>query len=267
MSHRNPIRLAAFRMGYIAVIVFMMLPLLVVISTSLTSSGFLHFPPKEPTLKWYNVFLESPSWIQAFKNSLIIATGTMFLSTAVGLMAAIGLRGASQRIQGMVVPLLLLPMIVPGVVLGVTLLMYFSRFDLQQTYTGVVLAHTLWTAPLVFFIMQAVFSRFDWQIREAAMDLGGRPLRVYLEVVFPGIKDGIFTAALIAFILSLQEFLAALFLTGPDTVTVPVLAWNSLRNQLDPLVSVVSTLLILAVIIVLIPASFVYGFDRLAKQL
>lgn len=269
MSHRSPYdpRLLAFRAGYLVIAAFMLLPLLVVISTSLTESGYLHFPPDNPTLKWYQRFLESSRWMEAFKNSIIIAIGTMFLSTAMGVSAAVGLRGVTGKLRGIVVPLLLIPMLVPGVVLGVTLLMYFSRFNLQQTYIGVILAHTLWTAPLVFFIMQAVFSRFDWQIRDAAMDLGGRPIRVYLEVVFPGIKDGVIASALVAFILSLQEFLAALFLTGSDTVTVPVLAWNSLRQVLDPIVSVISTVMILSVIIVLIPASLVFGFRRLVRHL
>lgn len=256
-----------YKAGYLSVVAFMLIPLLVVVSTSLTESGFLHFPPDNPTLKWYHAFLDSPRWIKAFENSLIIAVGTMVLSTPLGVLGAIGLRGVSGRLRGVVVPLLLIPMLVPGVVLGVTLLMYFSELGLQQTYIGVILAHTLWTAPLVFFIMQAVFTRFDWQLYEAAKDLGGRPGRAYLEVVFPGIKDGIFVSALVAFILSLQEFLAALFLTGRETVTVPVLAWQSLRQVLDPKISVISTLLILAVIIVIVPASIVFGLERLARQL
>jgi putative spermidine/putrescine transport system permease protein/spermidine/putrescine transport system permease protein len=266
---RNVERLgtAAFRLGYVAVVVFMMLPLLVVISTSLTPSGFLHFPPDEVTLKWYYEFLDRPDWIQAFKNSLIIAAGTTVVSTTLGVMAAIGVQGITGRLRGWVVPLFLVPMLVPGVVLGVTLLMYFSWFGMQQTYVGVILAHSLWTTPLVFFLMQAVFKRFNWQLRDAGMDLGASPTRTFFEIILPGIKHGVFASALVSFILSLQEFIAALFLTGSDTVTVPVLAWNSLRNQLSPMISVVSTLLIVAVILLLVPASVAYGFDRLSKQL
>lgn len=257
----------AFRLGYVVVAAFMMLPLLVVVSTSLTPSGFLHFPPKDITLKWYSVFLHRPNWIAAFKNSLIIAAGTTVVSTTLGVMAAIGVQGISGRLRGWIVPLFLLPMLVPGVVLGVTLLMYFSWFGMQQTYIGVILAHSLWTTPLVFFLMQAVFTRFNWQLRDAGMDLGASPTRTFFEIVLPGIKHGVLASALVSFILSLQEFIAALFLTGSDTVTVPVLAWNSLRNQLSPMVSVVSTLLILAVVVLLVPASLAYGFDRLSKQL
>lgn len=264
---RHRIEVAAFRLGYVAIVAFMVMPLLVVISTSLTPSGFLHFPPDGFTMKWYHEFLASQDWIKAFKNSLIIATGTMFVATLVGVMAAFGVQGISNRAKGAVIPLLLLPMLVPGVVLGITLLMYLSRFDMQQTYIGVILAHSLWTTPLVFFLMQAVLSRFNWQLRDAGMDLGASQTRVFFEVILPSIKQGVFAAALVSFILSLQEFLAALFLTGPDTVTVPVLAWNALRHQLSPMVSVVSTLLILAVVALLIPASLVYGFERLSRQL
>ena len=258
---------AAFRLGYVAVATFMMLPLLVVVSTSLTPSGFLHFPPEDITLKWYAEFLNRDDWITAFENSLIIAAGTTVVSTTLGVMAAIGIQGVTGRLRTWVVPLFLVPMLIPGVVLGVTLLMYFSEFDMQQTYLGVILAHSLWTTPLVFFLMQAVFRRFNWQLRDAGMDLGASPTRVFVEIILPGIKHGVLASALVSFILSLQEFIAALFLTGADTVTVPVLAWNSLRNQLSPMVSVVSTLLILAVILLLVPASLAYGFDRLSKQL
>lgn len=264
---RHQVELAAFRLGYAAIAAFMLLPLLVVISTSLTPSGFLHFPPDDITVKWYHEFAASDKWIKAFKNSLIIATGTMLLATTLGVMAAFGVQGISDRTEGFVIPLFLLPMLVPGVVLGITLLMYLSKFDMQQTYIGVILAHSLWTTPLVFFLMQAVLSRFNWQLRDAGMDLGASQTRVFFEITFPSIKHGVFAAALVSFILSLQEFLAALFLTGPDTVTVPVLAWQSLRHQLSPMVSVVSTLLILAVIILLVPASLVFGFERLSRQL
>lgn len=267
MSRRDTVGLAGFRVTYVLLATFMMFPLLVVVSTSFTGSGHLSFPPEEFTLEWYGTFLEDERWLNAFKNSILIAVGATVVSTALGVMAAFGMQGLGKQRRNVLIPVILVPMLVPTVVLGVTLLMYLSKFGMQQTYVGVILAHSLWSTPMVFFIMQAVLTRFDWNLTDAAADLGATPFRSFVEVVLPGIKHGILASALIAFILSLQEFIVALFLTGYDTVTVPVLAWNALRDMVNPLVSVVSTLLILAVVILLVPVALTYGFERLARRL
>jgi ABC-type spermidine/putrescine transport system permease subunit II len=157
-------------------------------------------------------------------------------------------------------------LLVPGVIIGVTLLTFFSRFGLQGSYLALVLAHSLWATPLTFSVLQASFARFDWRQREAALDLGAGPARSIVAVVLPGVRPGLVVAALVAFIVSLQEFVMALFLSGPDTRTVPVQAWNSLRQSLDPLVSVVSTLLVVAVLGLVVVASLVAGLDRLATD-
>jgi ABC-type spermidine/putrescine transport system permease subunit II len=156
--------------------------------------------------------------------------------------------------------------LVPGVIIGVTLLTFFSRLGLQQSYPALVLAHSLWATPLTFSVMQSTFARFDWQLHEAALDLGASRPRAFLYVVVPEVRAGLAVAALVAFIVSLQEFVMALFLSGPDTRTVPVQAWNSLRQSLDPLVSVVSTILLFAVVLLVLLAGALAGLERLATE-
>lgn len=267
MLTKDQVEIGTFRFAYLLIAMFMLLPILVVVGTSVTKSGYLQFPPDQITFNWYRNFFQNERWIKAFTNSIIIAAGTMAFSTPVGVMAAYGIRGTDDRLRRLVTMGILIPLLVPPVILGITLLMYLSKFGMQQSFIGVILAHSLWSTPMVFFIMQAVFSRFDWQLSDAAADLGARPTRAFLEVIFPSVRHGIIASALIAFILSLQEFIMALFLTGFYTRTVPVLAWNSLRDQVDPMVSVVSTLLILSVLVFLIPAAIAMGFDRLARKL
>ena len=256
-----------FRAFYAFVVFAMLTPLIIVISTSVAKSGYLSFPPKQISFTWYEQFIQDDSWIQALINSAITSTATMVLSTTLGVMAALGVRGVTSRWSQLVVPLVLVPLLIPALVIGVTLLMFFSEFQLQQTYIGIVMAHSLWATPLVFFIMQAVLSRFDWQQRDASMDLGAGPLRTFGEITLPNVRHGIMASAIIAFIISLQEFIMALFLSGYSTRTVPVLAWTSLRQSLSPVISVVTTVLILAALALLIPAAFVLGLERLAKQL
>lgn len=267
MFEREHLESALFKGFYAVVMLAMLAPLIIVIGTSAAKSGHLTFPPKQLSATWYEQFMRESRWITALVNSAITATGTMVLSTLLGVTAALGVHGTDSRWTNALVPLALLPLLIPAVVIGITLLMFLSEFNLQQTYLGIVLAHSLWATPLVFFIMQAVLSRFDWQLKEAGTDLGADPLRTFSEIVLPNIRHGIFASAMIAFIISLQEFIMALFLSGYGTRTVPVLAWISLRQTLSPLISVVSTVLIAAALVLLIPAAFALGFERLAKQL
>lgn len=264
---RERLETAAFRAAYGLVALLMVLPLLIVISTSFGKSGQLVFPPDGFSLKWYSAFLADSSWTQAVVNSLITAGGTAVLATFLGVTAAFGLKGLESKWLRYFIPVALLPLLLPAVVIAVIMLMYLSKFGLQRSYLAIIFAHSLWATPLVFFIMQAVLSQYDWQLKDAANDLGAGPIRSFKEVILPNVKNGIFASALIAFVISLQEFVMALFLSGQNTRTVPVLAWIALRNVLDPVISVVSTVLIAAALALLVPAALAVGLERLAKQL
>lgn len=264
---RERIETAVFRLSYGLVALLMVAPLFVVVSTSFTSTGELTFPPKGFSFKWYGEFVADAGWRQALVNSLITSTGTALLATFFGVTAAFGLKGLESKWLQYVVPVALLPLLMPAVVIAVILLMYLSQFGLHRSYIAIIFAHSLWATPLVFFIMQAVLTQFDWQLKDAANDLGAGPLHAFIEVILPNVKNGILASALIAFIISLQEFVMALFLSGQTTRTIPVVAWTALRNVLDPVISVVSTLLIGMALLLVIPAALAIGLDRLAKQL
>ncbi|RKD94879.1 ABC transporter permease [Halopiger aswanensis] len=264
---RERLGTAAFRLGYAAIVAFLLLPLLVVVVTSFSASSQLVFPPESYSMASYLAFFENDAWLEAFDNSLIVGLGTTVVATSLGVTAAFGQElddGAAGRV---LVPLVLLPLLIPPVIFGVTLLVYFNELGLQDTYLSLILAHTLWATPLVYFVMRSVFSRFDWQQLDAARDLGAGPVRSFVHVVLPNVKHGIFVGALLAFIISLQEFVMALFLSGDSTATIPVVAWNTLRDSLDPMVSVVSTFLILISLIALLVAVIATNLQWVAKQL
>lgn len=267
MFSRESTEVRLFQLAYALIFAFMLLPLFVVVGTSFTAAGTLTFPPEELSAVWYSEFFNDLQWLRAFENSIIIGIGTTILSTILGVSAALGLQLSGQRGAKYLTPLVLLPLLVPPVVLGITLLIFFSRFDLHQTYVSIVLAHSLWATPLVFFIMQSVFERFDWSLRDAGQDLGAGPWRNFRYVIFPGVRNGVLVSALIAFIISLQEFIMALFLSGWETRTIPVLAWTTLRQSLDPMVSVVSTFLILMSLGGILIIAAIMNMEWLAKQL
>jgi putative spermidine/putrescine transport system permease protein/spermidine/putrescine transport system permease protein len=261
------VKIAAFRAGYGAIFAAMLLPLVIVIATSFSASGNLQFPPEGFSLRWYGAFFADIQWLRAFDNSLVIGIGTTVVATGMGVTAAFGLEARKGRLANLLTPVVILPLLIPPVILGVTLLVYFSRLGLRSSYLGIILAHSLWATPLVFFVMQSVFQRFDWELRDAGMDLGANPIRVFLYVILPNVKNGILVSALLAFIISLQEFVMALFLSNFQTQTIPVLAWNSLRQSLTPTVSVVSTFLILISVGGLLIAALAMNIDFVAKRL
>lgn len=264
---RETVELMAFRFLYGAVLTAMIAPLLIIVGTSFNHDATLMFPPEQFSLVWYQEFLTDSRWMRAFANSLLIASATTVLSLVLGTTAAYGIQGVDSRITQVLLPVVLLPILIPPVVIGIVLVIYMSMLGLFQTYVSIVIAHTLWAAPLVFFIMQAVLSRFDWQLRDAALDLGGTPLEAFRHAALPQIKSGIAAAGLIAFIISLQEFIMALFLSSYATQTVPVLAWSALRQFIDPIISVVSTILMLSIFVVLVPIVVLFSFDWVARQL
>ncbi|MDJ1431622.1 ABC transporter permease [Halostagnicola sp. A-GB9-2] len=265
--HRETFEDVAFRAGYLALLVFMLLPLLVVIVTSFSGSGRIAFPPDSFSLVWYGEFFESIRWLNAFTNSLIVGFGTALAATVLGVMGAFGQEIEDGSFGKLLAPLVLIPLLIPPVILGITLLMYFNEVGLRGSYASIVLAHTLWATPLVYFVMRSVFSRFDWQQLDAAHDLGAGPIRSFVQVVLPNVKHGIFVGALLAFIISLQEFVMALFLSTPNTETIPVLAWTEIRQALDPMVSVVSTFLILISVGAIVVAVIATNLEWLSKQL
>lgn len=255
-----------FRLVYAGVFVFLLAPVFVVIATSVSPTSAVAFPPSGVSSRWYASLLESDQWMRAIRNSLLVATGTALVSTALGVSGALGVRRLSGRVAGLITGIVLVPLLVPGVVLGVTLLVFFSELGRQQELWTLIAAHSLWATPLTYSVMRATFARFDWQLRDAALDMGAGRVRAFWEVVTPNVTAGLLAAALIAFVVSLQEFVMTLFVSGRDTRTVPVVAWNSLRNSLDPLVSVTSTLLVAAVLLVVAVAGVAVGLDRVAMD-
>ncbi|SIR84808.1 putative spermidine/putrescine transport system permease protein/spermidine/putrescine transport system permease protein [Natronorubrum daqingense] len=265
--HRETVETVAFRAGYLALFALMVTPLLVVIATSFSDGARIAFPPENLSLAWYGEFFDRINWLEAFTNSILVGVGTAVLATALGVLGAFGQEFDDGLLGTVVAPLVLVPLLIPPVVLGITLLIYFNEVGLRGSYASIILAHTLWATPLVYFVMRSVFSRFDWQQLDAAHDLGAGPVQSFVHVVLPNVKHGVFVGGLLAFIISLQEFVMALFLSTSSTETIPVLAWTELRQAMDPMVSVVSTFLILISLGTLVLAVIATNLEWVSKQL
>ncbi|WP_232688464.1 ABC transporter permease [Halobacterium zhouii] len=258
---------ALFRAGYWLVFAVAMLPIVVVFVTSFQQGQYLTFPPSEFSLQWYTQFFSSSKWLSAVRDSIIIGVGASVLATTLGVTGSLAVQRSDSVLARILPPIILLPLLLPPVVIGLTLLIYFNSIGFMNAYLNIIVAHTLWATPLVFFIMQSVFARFDWSLRDAGMDLGASPGRVFYHVVLPNVRSGVIISGVVAFIVSLQEFIMALFLKSFTVKTVPVLAWQSLQSSLTPIVSVVSTFLVGASVLGVLIATTLMNIEWLAEQL
>ena len=236
------------------IIAYIAIPVLVTLVMSFNDSSVIRFPIKAWSSKWYQDFFGSPQWVEALKSSVIIACGTMIISTASGVMAAWAFERFTFPFKSVVYLLIMLPLFMPGVVLGLGVAMTFGDisvfgWDIYGSRGLVMLAHSLWAMPLVFMLMEATFRTVDHRIVEASYDLGGRPIQTFFEIVLPSVSTGIISSALFAFVISLNEFVMALFLTTRDTQTLPVLMWLSLRSAGTPRLAVASVVLAAAVFV------------------
>lgn len=236
------------------IIAYIAIPVVVTLVMSFNDASVIRFPIKVWSLKWYEDFFASPQWVDALKSSVIIALGTTVISTASGVLAAWAFERFNFSFKSLVYLLIMLPLFMPGVVLGLGVAMSFGDISLfgYNIYGSrglVMLAHSLWAMPLVFMLMEATFRTIDHRIIEASYDLGGRPIQTFFEIVLPSVSTGIISSALFAFVISLNEFVMALFLTTRDTQTLPVLMWLSLRSAGTPRLAVASVILAAAVFV------------------
>jgi len=236
------------------IIAYIAIPVIVTLVMSFNDASVIRFPIKAWSLRWYGDFFGSPQWVDALKSSVIIALGTTVISTVSGVLAAWAFERFTFAFKPVVYLLIMLPLFMPGVVLGLGVAMAFGDVSLfgvniYGSRVLVMLAHSLWAMPLVFMLMEATFRTVDHRIVEASYDLGGRPVQTFFEIVLPSVSTGIISSALFAFVISLNEFVMALFLTTRDTQTLPVLMWLSLRSAGTPRLAVASVILAAAVFV------------------
>ncbi|MGE0150474.1 MAG: ABC transporter permease subunit [Parvibaculaceae bacterium] len=229
-------------------IVFLVLPLLVVIVLSFSSSPFLVFPPPGFSTRWYADFFTSPAWRNAVLFSFEIGILSSLLAVAVGICGAFLVVRRKFRGQRAAFLIMLAPLVTPTIVLALGLYREMIDLDLLGTVTGMVLGHALIGAPYAVVIMVSAFRSFDWNLSNAAAILGARPLAVLRRVTLPILRPAVLTAGLLAFLASFDELIIALFLLGRQPPTLPIKMWNDIRMQINPVISSASSIIIVAIV-------------------
>ena len=229
------------------VLTFIWIPIALTSIMAFNAGGFLSFPIQNFSLRWFSEFFSSPLWVDALLNSLLAASAVSLISTIAGASLAFVFDKHNLPRRGVCYFLPLLPLFMPGVVLGLSMLISFGAV-LKGTLLFVILAHSLWAMPLVFMVMEATFRQVDRRVIEASWDLGATPARTFAEITLPMVLTGLVSSALFAFVVSLNEFIMALFLTTRETQTLPVLMWQSLRSAGTPILAVAALILMVIVV-------------------
>jgi putative spermidine/putrescine transport system permease protein len=228
----------------IAIAAFLIAPSFIVVPLSLSTSPFLQFPPPGYSFQWFEQFFSDPTWTDALMRSLRVATGAMLLAIVLGLATAYALVRSGSRLLRWAEPLLLLPMMVPIVIYGIAAYGVALALGLVGSLLLLTVAQAVLALPYVLLNLTAALRTTDPRLEQVAQSLGATRWVAFRKVLLPLIAPAVVGAGLVAFALSLDETVVAMFLTGDGEPTLPVQMYSSIRYQLSPLVPVAATIMI-----------------------
>ncbi len=229
----------------LCIVIFLVAPSIIVIPMSFSESKFLTFPPEAWSIHWYKGYFTSIEWRDATLISFKAAIGTTILATPLGAMAAYGLTVSKAPYARFVRVLFLLPMAMPIILISVSTFLLYARLGLNNTITGLILAHTCLAIPLVFITVGSSLKHFDFDQELGARSLGASRLKAFMTITLPQIRLAVLSGAVLSFITSLDEVVVALFISGGENATLTRRMFTSLRDEVDPTIAAISSLLII----------------------
>ncbi len=262
MSHRRPGRPSLVLLLALPGLVFLVLPILAVVPMSFTAGQVVEFPPAAWGLSAYRELFADSRWGQAIVFSLQVSALAVALSVVAAGFAAIGLSRLRTRGEGLITALILAPLAMPVVVLALGTFQLFLQVRLNGTLLGIALAHGVLGVPYVFLTVRAALSKLDLALVRSAMSLGAGTWSVLRWVYLPAILPALLSGALLVFVVSFDEVVIALFISGPGAITFPVKLLTEVQFNLSPVIMAVSTLLLAFVVVSVLAGVLLFGFRR-----
>ncbi|GLK69876.1 ABC transporter permease [Hansschlegelia plantiphila] len=222
-------------------VAFLYAPMAIITLFSFHSSPSLTFPFEGFSLRWYEKIFSDANFMHSLWNSVIVGAAAAAVTTVLGSLAALGLarmKGKTKAVFGL---LAFAPVGLPGLFLGISLVILYAQIGLPRSLFTIVIAHVLFTIPFFIETMRSRVEYFDLGLEEAARDLGAGPLRTFWLVTLPIIAPTIAGAAILAFALSFDEFIITVFVSGNET-TLPLLIWSMMRRAVSPDINAASVL-------------------------
>ena len=230
------------------VYLFLFLPISVIVVNSFnatTTKPYMSW--KGFTFDWYIKLWENSSLLEAFGTTMALAVISTILATIIGTLGAIGMYRYKFKGKALIDGLLYIPVVIPEIVLGISLLTIFAKVNIPRGMLTLILAHVTFCVPFVIFNVRARLSGYDNSIEEASMDLGANRIVTFFEVTLPVLAPGILGGALLAFTLSIDDVIISYFVNG-QTKTYPLKVMESIKSGVAPDVNALSTLILIATI-------------------
>jgi spermidine/putrescine transport system permease protein len=241
-------RLSLSRTVFYIALLFLFLPLLVLVLYSFNDSSSMNW--NGFSLRWYARLIADRGLWRAFWNSVIVALGSAATATVIGTLGAIGVNWYRFRLRNYVQIISFLPMVLPEIIIGVTLSIFFNGVGLSLGILTIYIAHTTFNLPFVFLMVMARLDEFDFSIIEAARDLGASERQTLLRVTLPICMPGIISGLLTAVTLSLEDFVITFFVAGPGSSTLPIFINSAIthRGGVTPIINALSVVMILGTV-------------------
>ncbi len=204
------------------------------------------------TFEWYGKLLENESLLEAYGNTLLVGAFSTLIATIIGTLASYGMSKYKFKGKGIIDALLYIPVVIPEIVLGISLLAIFNLSNIPMGLTSLIIAHATFSIPFVVFTVNARFAGFDKSVEEAAMDLGANRLKTFFTVTLPIIMPGVISGAFLAFTLSVDDIIISFFTTGPGSNTFPLKVMELTKTGVTPDVYALTTIVLLVTIAVVI---------------
>lgn len=227
------------------IVFYLVAPTLVVVPVSFSSSSSLSFPPPGWSTRWYENFFGQEKWTGATWVSLRAAFGTMIIATATGIAASYALHLKGFRLNRLIGATLVSPLAVPSILIAVGIFFVYARIGgLLNTLTGIMLAHSVVAMPFVVLTMSAGFNSYDMTQEMVARSLGANRFKAFMTITLPQVKFSVMTSMLLAFLVSFDELIISLMISSGPMATLPRVTFATLRDDVDPTLAAVSTLML-----------------------
>lgn len=208
------------------------------------------------SLNWYRELIADKSMLEAVKNSVILAFGSVLMANLIGISGAIGMK-RNQSLTGRVISFAsMLPIMIPEIILGMAFLAIFSFAGFPFGMLTLLIAHTSFCIPYIFLMVRARLEDMDPAIEEAARDLGANGWQIFWDITFPGILPAILSGSLLSFAMSFDDVVISIFVTGVSTNTMAVKIYTKLKTGVTPEINALATILIGIIIVVLVIKKF-----------
>lgn len=232
------------------VFIFLYLPIIILVIYSFNSSE-MNILFENFTFDWYKNLFQNTNLIEAFTNTIIIALTSTIISTIIGTISAVGLHKYNFPFKNMINKLIYIPIVIPEIVLGISLLSMYTLMKLELGIGTLILSHIAFSIPYVIVSVRSTLSSLAPNYEEAAQDLGANPIKTFFYITLPLIKPGVISGATLALTLSLDDVVISYFTAGPGSNTLPLHIYSIIKTGITPDVNALTSLMLLTIIIIL----------------